>query len=1448
MQSFILRWIVLAAASLVVAPAPARADVCRVSSTGTALDGGLSWTTPTTLQAALQRADCTEIWIAAGVYTPSADGDCAIAFAVHPGQALYGGFAGTENLREQRDPARHRSVLSGDIDGNDVTDADGVTVDADDIVGANSHHVVIIDGTGAAGPVGADTVLDGLTLSGGQAQGAYPASAGAGLYCNAAARDAHCNPTLANLRFMGNAALYYGGALFLRADSGGGGSASPSLRDVVFSGNRAEKWGGALYIKADNGSEASPTIERATFTRNRADQGGAIYNSGRGGGGVANMSLVNATFHANDASIGGAYSGNGAAIYNEGLGGDARITLRHVTFSDNTALGLNHFGGALVSAWPRANALVVNSVFWGNRASDRAQIYTPSGGAVEVRDGIVEGGCPLGVTCERVVDADPQLAALADNGGLTPTQLPAPRGAAVDAGEDAECAASDQRDVSRPQGAHCDLGAVEVQTRRCHVDHAASGANDGTDWANAYVDLQSALRADDCAEVWVARGRYAPVRPVDPAAVSDDERGISFVIAPGMQVYGGFAGDETEREQRDPRTNVTVLSGDIDGNDVTDAHGVVVDTDDLVGGNSLHVVYMGPVATPENTVLDGFVVTAGWANIPSGQDGFGGGLLCLGACSPSLSHLVFSGNFAIREGGAFYAHVYDHPAGASLRDVVFRGNSAVRGGAMAYNADWGIALPDLRNVSFTGNQASDSGGAFAGFSRFAGQVCPRMVNVSFVGNLALSGGALKDLKMDSSPRTCALVLQHVTFSGNSASAGTVLHMEETGASDLHAGLTNAIIWGNEGGAPFAGNRDVIAVVHASIVQGGCQPGGVADCSDVIDADPKLGPLADNGGFAPTLLPGAGSAAVDAADAAFCAETDQRGVARPQGAGCDLGAVEVRSARLGVDVLSAGTVTLQSPQALSGAIAGCTLVDASACAASFSLEAGAPDVRLVTAPATQHVAALDSDCGAVASPVDASLRIPALAADCALRVGFAPNRVGGEVRGLVGSGLKLHLDPGDGGPGETLAVGAGAFTFATAVTAGNVWTVGVASAPTGPAQTCTVSHGSGTMPAANVDDVAIDCETDRFPLGGGVQGLAGSGLKLALHSDGVLLEERDVAATGTFAFDSGLIEDQDYAVTITAQPAMPTQTCALDHSTGTMPVGGFDGIAVACETNAYAIGGHVSGLAAPGLVLQLNDAGDLAVDADGPFAFAPRLPSGSVYAVSILALPPGHACTLSGATGSVVDADVDVGVSCAEVPQLALTLDDGGDFARYGHFVDFVATLYNDGGAARDVAVTFRPSPGYDADHAQWSCHGAGAGASCEHDASEPTRFVVTLPSDRSLTWLVHIPVRGDAAGDSVEFAVEADGATEVRDVNALVLFRDGFDVPYGDGTQRTPIPGGARAVDRDRHESAEQVLRRHRDGHASRCNALGVIAADIGSVTLSRAGTFSRPAPVWPSR
>jgi uncharacterized repeat protein (TIGR01451 family) len=159
--------------------------------------------------------------------------------------------------------------------------------------------------------------------------------------------------------------------------------------------------------------------------------------------------------------------------------------------------------------------------------------------------------------------------------------------------------------------------------------------------------------------------------------------------------------------------------------------------------------------------------------------------------------------------------------------------------------------------------------------------------------------------------------------------------------------------------------------------------------------------------------------------------------------------------------------------------------------------------------------------------------------------------------------------------------------------------------------------------------------------------------------------------------------------------------------------------------------------------------------------------------------------------------IDVAVICiAAAPALTLAIGDGREFARYGQVVGYVVTLDNNGNAtANDVAIGSVLSPGLDAAQAHLTCLGGGNGAVCSPNGAGPLSDTVTLPAGRSLIWLVSMPVRGAAVEPTVDLQIDAAGAGPSLDNNTLVIFRDGYDVPYGDGKQGEPllVLDGARA-------------------------------------------------------
>jgi hypothetical protein len=104
---------------------------------------------------------------------------------------------------------------------------------------------------------------------------------------------------------------------------------------------------------------------------------------------------------------------------------------------------------------------------------------------------------------------------------------------------------------------------------------------------------------------------------------------------------------------------------------------------------------------------------------------------------------------------------------------------------------------------------------------------------------------------------------------------------------------------------FGGGATVTSEGHN--VQDGNDPNcNFSPTADKVNTNPQLGPLADNGGPTSTLLPAAGSPLIDAGDAGNCTTADQRGVPRPQRAGCDIGAVERSTPTVGTPVATAVT--------------------------------------------------------------------------------------------------------------------------------------------------------------------------------------------------------------------------------------------------------------------------------------------------------------------------------------------------------------------------------------------------------------------------------------------------------------------------------------------------------------------------------------------------------------
>jgi hypothetical protein len=176
------------------------------------------------------------------------------------------------------------------------------------------------------------------------------------------------------------------------------------------------------------------------------------------------------------------------------------------------------------------------------------------------------------------------------------------------------------------------------------------------------------------------------------------------------------------------------------------------------------------------------------------------------------------------------------------------------------------------------------------------------------------------------------------------------------------------------------------------------------------------------------------------------------------------------------------------------------------------------------------------------------------ADIAITCADEAYSLGGTVAGVTSAGLVLTEGS------DTYAVPANAtrFTMPAAVARGSSYTVSVKAQPEG--LTCTISDGTGAMPASAVTNVGVTCASTSYTLGGSISGLKTSGLVL---TDG--MDELAVSANAIqFSMPNALAYGSDYAVTIEAQPS--SGACQILHGTGTVS-GHVDTVQVTCTAPA-----------------------------------------------------------------------------------------------------------------------------------------------------------------------------------------------------------------------------------------------------------------------------------------
>ncbi|MCF7793850.1 MAG: T9SS type A sorting domain-containing protein [Candidatus Cloacimonetes bacterium] len=880
-----------------------------VDASATGANNGTSWSNAyTSFQTALDNSiSGCDIWVAKGTYRPSTDnglggGSRYYHFKIIYTVDVYGGFAGTETSIDERENygqgEANETIFSGDLNGDDV----GFTNNTE-----NCYHVIYNTTSINA------TYLDGVTISGGNANGTGDHAKGGGMFNTSTSR--------------------------------------PLLNHVIFSGNSAE-YGGGIY-----GYNSSLMHTNVTYNNNIADYGGGICIQGA----ITETKLHNCIISGNKANF------DGGGVFIQG----ARFLPINTTITGNHADGNGGGLHANNSNGPQSD--IKNSILWGNTANNSgAQIYiiNTSYSHPYIYNCDVEGGAAgIGLSSgtysgiyQNNIDGDPNF--VTDVPSPVPSaggdfhlinDYPTSTSPCFEAGNNAYLGFGPTTDFdgeNRIQVEHVDIGAYEggnySTSPIIYVDINATGNNDGITWANAFTDLQWALLiARTCpgfTTINVAAGTYKPTSGTDQT--------ISFAMVNGISILGGYP---TGGGTRDWETNETILSGDLSGNDVFDVtnHGFQGTSGD---DNSYHVIYNDSLINLNTTaVLDGFTISGGYAPIEDTQTPIdftpsSGGGMCNLSASPKVINCTFTANQALIYGGGMYNYNGSSPdvcnctfyqnityrnalcggAGIANRSESsptvdscdFISNYSCVGAAGMYNetacdavvtnclfsenilfmdpiqqwTNYGAGMinysnqPVIIDCIFSGNVAGYWG---RGGAMFNAQSVVTLTNVVFINNTAqhFGGAIFMDYEWESVYTNC-------TFFGNSTDwlGGAVYLRTSTGLYE------NSIFWGNTAGTAgnqicYNGGEGETDFYHCDM-QGGTAAFGyynegtytgtyTGNYLNNIDTDPLfVDALNDD------LRLYGNSPAVNTGNNSYNAEpTDLRGQARIQNTTIDMGAYE-----------------------------------------------------------------------------------------------------------------------------------------------------------------------------------------------------------------------------------------------------------------------------------------------------------------------------------------------------------------------------------------------------------------------------------------------------------------------------------------------------------------------------------------------------------------------------
>lgn len=279
-----------------------------------------------------------------------------------------------------------------------------------------------------------------------------------------------------------------------------------------------------------------------------------------------------------------------------------------------------------------------------------------------------------------------------------------------------------------------------------YVAKDATGANDGSSWADAYTNLQTALNLTPTGSFWVKAGTYVP----------GGTRASSFILSNNQKIYGGFNGTEVNFSQRNTAVNITTLSGDINGDD----NEIFSTTDSNRAENSYRIINVNGT----NVVIDGFDISNGNANGANAELQEGSGVAVTLSTNLEINNCKFI-RHTLNRGGVIRAIDVTGAVNIKINNSTFKDNESLF--ATVY---YGRAGADL-DVKFEGCLFTDN------------------TSVSSTGSLIW-------LRQDTSGSQTAIIINS-TFSGNvlDASRAVIDKLSVSGGAVL-CNIYNSIFWNN----------------------------------------------------------------------------------------------------------------------------------------------------------------------------------------------------------------------------------------------------------------------------------------------------------------------------------------------------------------------------------------------------------------------------------------------------------------------------------------------------------------------------------------------------------------------------------------------------------------------------------------------------------------------------